>query len=115
MLGEYAETIVMTGISFVSANMAERAGNHLKRSVDQLKETLAYKIRSVGDDILTRFEGINGGHTIRDYVNKSDGFLISRANNGNKSVNATSFNDLSSATEAVQHNLKKRLIKLKIG
>lgn len=102
---ELGEAAVMSSISYISGNMAERSQDILKESVDKLKETLAYKIRSVGDDILIRFEGYKGGHTKRDHVSQLDEDLFIQMEK--KKTNATSYNSMTTATKSVQHNLKK--------
>ncbi|MFT8349083.1 RNase A-like domain-containing protein [Clostridium saccharoperbutylacetonicum] len=62
-------------------------------------------IRSVGNDILDIMES-NGGHTLEKYVSKSNEDLIKRAIQEDVEA-ATCYTNKSTATKAVQENLRK--------
>ncbi|NEW09152.1 S8 family serine peptidase [Paenibacillus sp. SYP-B3998] len=107
-LEELARAAALSGVSYLSGKMAMRSQGIVKASVDKLKETLGYKIRNVGDDILDRFEGYpnaNGGHTLRDHVSMTNEELVRRAIQ--EELDATSFENKSTAIKAVQQNLRK--------
>ncbi|URZ05799.1 RNase A-like domain-containing protein [Clostridium felsineum] len=63
------------------------------------------KIQSVGNDILDTMEK-NGGHTLERHVSKSNEYLIRRAIQEDVEA-ATCYTDKSTATKAVQENLRK--------
>jgi len=104
-VSELAESAAMAGVSFMSYNMAERSEGIMKESVAKLKETVGYKIRSVGDDILDQMEAA-GGHTLEKHVSITDEELIKRAIQEDVEA-ATSFTNKSTAVKAVKQNLRK--------
>jgi len=102
---ELAGAAVMSGVSYASAKLAQRSQNIFSSSISKLQQTLGHKIRSVADDILDRFEGYKGGHTIEKHVSMTNEELIRRANQ--EGIDATSFENKSTAISSVQKNLRK--------
>jgi hypothetical protein len=102
---EAARAAVMAGVTVGFAVMANRSKGILKVDVETLKTTIGYKIRNVGNDILDRFEGYKGGHTIEKHVSKTNEELINRAIS--EGVDATSYTNKSTAIKAVQQNMRR--------
>ena len=69
------------------------------------EDSLSYKIRNAGDDILDVSE-TGKGHTLEKHVSQTNEELIRRANKENVEA-ATSYTDKSTAVKAVKQNLRQ--------
>lgn len=103
-VSELAEAGAMTGVSFLSAKMAQRSQGLLQSSTAKLSQTTGYKIRNVADDILDVMEGPQS-HTIALHVSMTNQELIYRAISEAK--DATSYLNKSTAIKCVQQNLRR--------
>ncbi len=99
------EELARAGVLAIPGVLAYNAGKNQLASLSKLQNTQGFKIRNTGAGISGRYEGVNGGHTLKKHVDPTDAELLERVMKEDI-LSATKYTNKQIADQAIQANLK---------